>query len=35
MIAGDAALKVDEASSFVYVRPYNEHDTGSAKANDL
>jgi hypothetical protein len=35
MVAGDAALGVDGASSFVHIRPHNEHDTGSAKANDL
>lgn len=35
IIAGDAALEVDGASSFVYIRPYNEHDISSVKADDL
>jgi hypothetical protein len=35
MIAGDTALEVDGASSFVHIRPYNEHDTGSVKTDDL
>ena len=35
MVAGDAALEVDGASSFVHVRPHNEQDIISVKADDL
>jgi hypothetical protein len=35
MVAGDAALKSSVASSSLRDRSYNEHDTGSVKADDL
>jgi hypothetical protein len=35
MVAGDAVLESNVASSSLRDRPYNEHDTGSVKADDL
>lgn len=35
MVAGDAAVEVDGASSFVRSRPHIEHDTGPVETNDL
>ena len=35
MIAGDAVLESNVASSSLRDRSYNEHDTGSVKADDL
>jgi hypothetical protein len=35
MVAGDAVLESNVASSSLRDRPYNEHDKGSVKADDL
>jgi hypothetical protein len=35
MVAGDAVLESNVASFSLRDRPYNEHDTGSVKADDL
>jgi hypothetical protein len=35
VVAGDAALEVDVASSSLRDRPHNEHDMGSVETDDL
>jgi hypothetical protein len=35
MVAGDAVLESNVASSSLRDKSYNEHDTGSVKADDL